>query len=408
MKIAFIVSEFPSVSQTFVLNQITGLIDRGNEVEIFAKKPGDNGKVHEDVKNYGLLDHTFYLKKTPSNRLSRIVKGIKIIFMGFLIKPSVIFRSLNFFKFGRRAINFDLFFLIFPFLKRGPYDIIHCHFGPNGLIGSRLKSIGIFKGKLITSFHAYDLTSYIGKKDKEIYKRLFEVGDLFQPVSVYWKKELMNLGCKEKKICVHRMGVDIEKFSFLTSRYSNFQEIRLISVARLVEKKGIEYGIIAFSKILAKYPNIEYFIIGDGPLKNHLLDLIVKLNIKNNIRIFGWMNQCEITEMMDKCTILLAPSITDKNGEKEGIPVVLMEAMAKGLPVISTYHSGIPELVINEKTGFLVDEKDISELANKIEYLISNPQIIKEFGIEGRKVIEENYNIQKLNDTLIKTYRELV
>ncbi len=353
MKIAFIVSEFPSVSQTFVLNQITGLIDRGNEVEIFAKKAGDNRPIHEDVISYGLLDHTFYFKKTPSNRLGRFVKGLKIIILGIFIKPSVIFRSLYFFfKYGRRAVNFDLLFQFFPFLNKGPYDIIHCHFGPNGIIGSRLKSIGIFKGKLITSFHAYDLTSYIQKKNERIYRILFEVGDLFQPVSDYWTKELINLGCKERKICVHRMGVNIEKFSFSASKYNNFQEIRLISVGRLVEKKGIEYGIMAFAKILEKYPNIEYFIIGDGPLKNHLRDVIEKLNIQKNITIFGWMNQSEVIETMNKCSILLAPSITDKNGEKEGIPVVLMEAMAKGLSVISTYHSGIPELVINEKPDF--------------------------------------------------------
>jgi colanic acid/amylovoran biosynthesis glycosyltransferase len=293
-------------------------------------------------------------------------------------------------------------------LDKKPYDIIHCHFGPSGLFGILLKSVGVIKGKLITSFHAYDLTSYLNQNEKNIYKKLFEMGDLFQPVSDYWKNELIQLGCKEEKINVHRMGIDLSKFSFSTTRYNDLSRIRFLSVNRLVEKKGTEYSIKAFARIAKKYPNLEYSIVGDGPLKNELLNLIEKLNVKNNISILGWLQQHDIQDLMDRFTILLAPSITDRDGEKEGIPVVLMEAMAKGLAVISTYHSGIPELINDNETGFLVKEKDVDGLANKMEYFILNPDKIEKFAIEARKVIEKYYNIQKLNKILLNTYHKMV
>ena len=408
MKIAFIVTEFPSLSQTFVLNQITGLIDLGQEVDIFALKAGDEGKIHDDVMSYKLLEHTDYFKNIPVNKFSRTIKAFTFIFTHIFRNPLPILRSFNFFKYGKLSISLSLLFYIIPFLDRKPYDIVHCHFGPSGLFGILLKSVGVIKGKLITSFHAYDLTSYIYQKNKNIYKNLFEIGDLFQPVSDYWKKELIKLGCKKNKISIHRMGIDVSKFSFSTMRYNDLSKIRFLSVNRLVEKKGIEYGIKAFARILEKYPNAEYCIVGDGPLKDDLLNLIETSNVKNSISVLGWMQQHDILDLMDRCTILLAPSITDSNGEKEGIPVVLMEAMAKGLAVISTFHSGIPELVIDNKTGLLVAEKDVDGLVNKMEYLISNPDKIKKMAIEARKVVEKHYKIQKLNKILLRTYQEMV
>ena len=102
------------------------------------------------------------------------------------------------------------------------------------------------------------------------------------------------------------------------------------------------------------------------------------------------------------------PSITASNGDQEGIPVVLMEAQATGLPIISTYHTGIPEVVIDGKSGFLVHEKDVDALAEKLEYLIKHPEIWPEMGRYGRKHVEEKYDIKKLNQQLVKIYQNLI
>ena len=406
MKIAFIVPEFPSISQTFILNQITGLIDRGHVVDIFAKKYNDQKIYHEEIRKYNLLNHTSYFQHLPLNKVIRVKKGFKFIFENIKSKNFKFLKSINFIYNGKNALSLNLLFESIPFIDKGPYDIIHCHFGPCGIIGADLKLAGIINGKLITSFHAYDLNCNILKKYKKHYRKLFQIGDLFQPVSNHWKRKLIKLGCNENKISIHRMGIDIQKFSF--KKFCDISKIRFLSVARLVEKKGIEYGIKAFAETKKTYPNIEYFIVGDGPLKSNLLNLINRLKVHKSVQILDWLTQSEILELMDKCTILLAPSVTDEKGEKEGIPVVMMEAMAKGLPVISTYHSGIPELVKNEQTGFLVNERDIKGLVKKMGCFIVNPNIIKDIALKGRKFIEENHDISVLNNKLLITYQNLI
>jgi colanic acid/amylovoran biosynthesis glycosyltransferase len=407
MKVAFIVTEFPSLSQTFVLNQITGLIDRGHDVDIFANGIADDSKIHEDVRKYNLLDRTCYYRGIiPKNKLFRLIKAANYVVRYMLKRPAVVLRSLNVFKYGRQAASFNLLFQIIPFLDKGPYDIIHCHFGPSGNIAVLLKEVGAIRGKVITAFHGYDLSSYIGKNGNRVYEKLFKKGELFLPISRRWKKKLINLGCPKGKVLVHRMGIDVGRLGFLQRKIRKSVKINILSVARLVEKKGVHYGIEAVAKVVKRYPFVQYEIAGDGPLKRDLVGLIDKLDIDENVKLLGWKQQNEISELMSHADILLAPSVTGKEGDQEGIPVVLMEAMARGLPVISTYHSGIPELVQDGRSGFLLRERDIDALAEKLEHLITHPEMRDQMGAEGRKYVEENYNIDKLNDRLVEIYKE--
>ena len=122
----------------------------------------------------------------------------------------------------------------------------------------------------------------------------------------------------------------------------------------------------------------------------------------------GWKDQHEVIEILNEASIMLAPSITSKDGDREGIPVGLMEAMAVGLPVVSTYHSGIPELVKDGISGFLVPERDVDALAQKLGYLIENPDKWAEMGLAGREYVENFYDINKLNDQLVDTYQNLL
>ena len=408
MKIAFLVNQFPRLSETFILNQITGLIDRGHEIDIFSYKPADIIKIHPDVEKYDLLKRTYYYETMPKNKFLRVIKGIYPIMINFHKKPMVILRSLNVLKYGKEAASLGLLYKIIPILDKNPYDIIHCHFGPNGKLGILLKEIGAISGKCITSFHGYDMSDYIRSHGNHTYDHLFKKGDLFLPISERWKEELIRLGCSGQKIIVHRMGIDTDNFTFRARIHRKDGRVKLLTIARLVEKKGVQYGIQAVAKVLKKYPGIEYRIVGDGPLKNTLEHLVKELNINKNVTLLGWKQQEEIIELMKDADILLAPSVTGENGDQEGIPVVLMEAMAQGLPVISTYHSGIPELVQDGESGFLVPERDISALSDRLEYLIDHPEIWFEMGKAGRKHVEENFDIDKLNDRLVDLYQQLI
>ncbi|GAI04953.1 unnamed protein product, partial [marine sediment metagenome] len=128
MKIAFIVGGFPSLSQTFILNQITRLIDMGHEVEIFARTNPKDKKVHSDVKKYHLVKRTHYI---PQNKIVCVLKAIFLIITNFHKSPVKILKSLNVFKYGKQALSLRLFYALISFQDTN-FDIIHCHFGPTG------------------------------------------------------------------------------------------------------------------------------------------------------------------------------------------------------------------------------------------------------------------------------------
>lgn len=416
MKIAFIVNNFPCLSQTFILNQITGLIDQGHEVDIYANDPGSDSKIHADVEKYNLLTRTYYFN-VPPVRIHRILKSLGLIFANRRKYPDVLNCTLKSFFVRKNVIRSQWMipYWAIPILEGQPYDVVHCHFGPCGLTGAQLKLLGLFKGKLITSFHGYDITTFIQShnnklsnqlfESKNIYQKLFKIGDVFLPISERWKQQLIRLGCDERRIRVHRMGIDIKTFTFTPRYLSSGQSVRIITIARLVEKKGVEYGIRAIAKLIAMNQCIEYSIVGDGPLKEDLQKLIDDLNISRNVRLLGWKQQHEIVELLNSSHILLAPSVTSKDGDQEGIPVVLMEAMAMGLPVVSTQHSGIPELVEDGISGYLVPERDVDALAERLHHLVKHPALWVGMGKSGREYVEAHYNIDRLNKKLVDIYQ---
>ncbi|GAG59657.1 unnamed protein product, partial [marine sediment metagenome] len=214
-------------------------------------------------------------------------------------------------------------------------------------------------------------------------------------------------GCNKERIILHRMGINLGIFKFSERRIQSNESIKILTVGRLVEKKGHKYAIKAIAKIVKRYKNIEYIIAGDGSLRKELENLVSELEIKNYVEFLGVVEQNEVLKLYRQAHIFVLPSITASNGDQEGIPIVLMEAQATGLPVISTYHSGIPEVIVDGESGFLVPEKDIDALTQKIEYLIEHSEIWPEMGRAGRKFIEERYDINKLNKRLVEIYRAL-
>ena len=413
MKIAFILSEFPSLSQTFILNQITGLLDRGHDVAIYAQSPKNEPAVHNDVKRYNLLERTIYYRAAPQTipavKLLRPIKALGLVMANLHKRPLPLLKSLNVLKYGDTAISVKAVSETLTLLDAiGEYDIVHCHFGPNGNLAAWLKDIGAIRGKIITTFHGYDITRRIKTKGEKEYAHLFDVGDLFLPISTRWKNELFRLGCQEEKTLVHRMGIDTNKFLFSPRQPKSDGRVHLFTVARLVEKKGVEYAIRAVARILKKHPQIEYKIAGDGPLKDQLNELVETLNLSDHVKLLGWKQQAEIVKLMAEADILLAPSVTSQDGDQEGIPVVLMEALAQGLPVLSTWHSGIPELIQDGKSGFLVPERDADALTEKLAYLLEHPQEWPQMGRAGRDYVEKHYDINILNDQLVLLYQQLL
>jgi colanic acid/amylovoran biosynthesis glycosyltransferase len=412
MRIAFIVGKFPTLSETFILNQIVGLIEQGQEIDIYAQQPGDTAKIHPDVERYQLLERTYYVpEQRPANYLMYVIKAIGLLLANFHKNPVVFLRSLNVFKYGKEAVSLRMLYAtssLLPFLSKKPYDIIHCQFGPLGFLGMYFRMIAVPKAKVITSFRGSDLTMYLSQYGDGIYQKVFDKGDFFLPISNFFKNKLIDLGCDEKKIVVLHSGIDCSRFSFTTRRPHPDGKVRIVSTGRLVEKKGIEYGIRAVAKLAKMNLDIEYNIIGDGSLKPDLKQLIQELDVGNIVNLLGWKQQQEVVQILNDSHIFVAPCVTSKDNNQEGIPNVLKEAMAMGLPVVSTHHSGIPELVEDGVSGFLVAERDVNALTEKLSYLIAHSEVWPEMGASGRAYVEKHYEIGQLNDHLAKIYEKLL
>lgn len=411
MRVAVVVAYFPSVSQTFVLNQITGLLDRGHEVDIFAvaPEPGEGSSAeHPEVGAYRLLERVHYEPVRPRGRMLRALRTIPVLARHYGRCPRIALHALRSVR-GGSAGNGSAVQLLWqgiPFLGRPAYDVILCHFGTSGERALALRDAGILRGPIVTAFHGADVSRYVAQQGRAVYADLFARGDLFLPVSDFWRRRLIALGCPPEKTIVHRMGVELRRFAF-TPRHLRERggcgTVRILTVARLVEKKGVEYAVRAIAALRDRgVTNVEYRILGDGPLRPRLARLIRELGVGDMVQLLGDGDQARVARAMRRAHLFVAPSVTAADGDMEGIPVSLMEAMACGLPVVSTYHSGIPELVVDGVTGFLTPERDVDALALALQHLVEHPARWPAMGAAARAVVERQHSIEVLNDRLVE------
>lgn len=384
MRIAFVVGPFPLLGETFIINQITGLLDLGHDVEIFAEwnplPRYSQGMLHSDVSEYQLLRRVHYFG------LPR--ESIKLHVPHELANRYSSFRL------------FDLF-------KRRSFDIVQSHFGPYGILAIRLKQRGI-PGKYVTTFHGYDVNSYPNIKGGDIYKVLFRDGDLFTANTNFTKQRLVELGCEEKKIVVLPVGLKMESFRLRARLIGTKERVRILTVGRLVEKKGHEYAIKAIGKIAARHGDVLYTIVGDGPLMGRLKRLVAELKLQGNVEFLGALEDDQLSNVYEQAHIFVLPSVTASDGDREGQALVLQEAQAKGLPVVSTLHDGIPEGVLDGESGLLVPEKSVDALAAAMQYLIDHPALWPVMGKNGRKFVEARYDSRIVNRKLIDSYTSLL
>jgi len=181
----------------------------------------------------------------------------------------------------------------------------------------------------------------------------------------------------------------------------------VLSIGRFVEKKGLKYAIEAVENVHKTGRNLHYSIVGDGVLRGALEKKIADSQIQHLVDLIGWQDHDSITRILSGAHILIAPSVTADDGDQEGIPNVLKEAMATGLPVLGTLHSGIPELVENGVSGYLVPEREVAALTGRLIDLCDHPEKWAEMGTRGREKVEADFNTDKINDELEQIYMRL-
>ena len=400
MRICFIVGAFPSLSETFILDQMAGLADAGHEIMIYAGARGDEAVVHEAVIRYGFLNRTYFYQDKPRSRLLRLVKFFGLFPKVFCHMPLPALRALSFIRYGRDALSLNLFFRLASFADARDADVVLCHFGPNGLVGIQMKELGVLTGKIVVAFHAADITAYVRRHGCGVYRDLFIKGDRFLPVSEDARTKLLELGCPDGKMRVHAMGVDVAGFSALAPRLIAGPVLRILSVARLVEKKGIGYGLEAVAGLVREGVSCMYTIVGDGPLREQLQARARELGISPYVCFIGGQPAERVKGLLKEADVLVAPSVRASNGDEEGIPVVLMEAMAAGVLVVTTRTGGVGELVVDALNGLIVPEHDVGALVQALKRVCQDPAMREALVAAARGTIAARHDSRVLNRTL--------
>lgn len=410
LKVAFLIAErFPEPIGSFLLDQITSFIEKGINIKVFVLHKKESAE-HENIKKYNVLERTAFLN-VPKKEYVRFFDALPILVRGLFTNPIKVLKSFNVKRYGKMALtlNFLYWYNALPKLQQ-EFDIIHCHFGVVGLMGLYLKDIGL-KGKLVTSFYGSDIANYPKKVGEEVYVPLFKTGDIFIANSNTVKKNLMKYGCPEEKIA-NIIPVAIKSDKFVPSGKSKKPKdyIRILTVGRLMEEKGHIYALEAIAEIVKRnYHKIKYVIVGDGPEREKLQDLVSKLQIERYVDFLGRVDDKEIIEQYKMAHIFILPSIhATKYFSEEGQGMVNQEAQLMELPVISTNVGGIPEGMLDGKSGFVVPEKNSNAIAEKIEVLINNPPLREKMGKEGRKFVKSRYAPEKMAEDLIEVYKNIL
>lgn len=410
MRIAIFSNKFPLLSETFVINQIVGLIELGAHVDIITTETLSDNIMHESVRKYALLDKVV-LKKSPmpTGKLRKVLAMLNRIVKLILRGRFIDLLQITFDSHLDKWQKFDLINRIS--VNQGKplkYSNVICHFGQYGYYVCKLRQLGLIAGPISTIFHGQEVSRYkMVEEYKPVYKKLFLEGDLMLPISDLWKGRLISWGANPTKVTVHRMGVDVNDFQMRALEQPLSNPIKVIQVGRLTEKKAILDSINAVV-ICAKKIDVQFTIIGEGELYEDAKQLINSFNASHYIHLLGKQPQEVVKQKLDSADIFLLPSVTANDGDMEGIPVALMEAMAKGLITLSTYHSGIPELIENEISGFLVEEGNVEDIAKSIIKINQLPLgKLQSIRLSARKVCEDRFNNLMLNKNLLSIHETI-
>jgi len=279
-------------------------------------------------------------------------------------------------------------------LARLDAQVLHIYFGH---IAIHLRPlIQASPRPVVVSFHGADAGVDMEKPAHLAAMRaVFAAAAQIQCRSLSLADDLASLGCPREKIHLQRTGIPLEEWPFAPRNpHPPNGSWRILQSCRLIAKKGVDTTLQAFQKIAAAYPQATLVIAGDGPQKAGLEQLAATLGIAEKVTFTGFLTQENLRREVYLSQLFVHPSRTSADGNREGIPNSLLEAMASGVPVIATHHGGIPEAVTDGESGVLINESDADALAEKALALLAGPQHMAALAHRARGVIETSFDRQ--------------
>lgn len=371
LSVGFMVHDFPVYSETFVVESAEGLVAAGHELEILAI----DGQGPAVAAWPELRART----RRSTARLSLPGRGGRAI---DLARQALVLRH------------------------RPSYDILHCQFGTTGFSAMTFERLGLLRTRaMVVHLRGYDITTFVRARGEGVYAPLFERADLFIANCEHFRDHAIDLGCSPDKIEVIGSPIDTGRFSPPAGRTTAPRpHVRLVTVGRLVEKKGIADVIAALGLLRDSGRDATLDILGDGPLGRDLAAQVADLGLGASVRFHGAASGAEVIAALHAADIAVTASVTASNGDKDAAVNTAKEALATGIPVIGTFHGGIPELVIPGENGDLVPERDPAALADAIARLMDDPPLRARYGAAGRRKVVEEYDKTAILDKTLAAY----
>jgi len=285
--------------------------------------------------------------------------------------------------------------------------VLHVYFGHIAV--HLLPLIRAWKYPSVVSFHGADVMVDMDKPAyREATLQMLDAVALILVRSESLRKALVNLGCDPKKISIQRTGIPLEEFPFRQRVFPKNGEWQFVQAGRLIEKKGLPVTIRAFEVFVRQYPNAMLTIAGEGPLRRELERLARELKIGRRVSFTGFLSQEQLREIYYRSHIFLHPSQIGRDGNQEGIPNSMLEAMATGLPVFATEHGGIPEVIEHGVSGVLVPERDEFTLVETLLSSVQNPDLLGRIGHAGERAVQKNFDLSTQAQRLDEIYLETI
>lgn len=281
-------------------------------------------------------------------------------------------------------------------------DVIHAHFGPQGVLAAgAVRGLGV---PVLTSFYGYDVSESLrSPRWRRWYRDLWSGANSVLVLSNAMRAAVQEVGCPRDRVAVVPFGKRLSEYPF---RLRASAPRRFVSVGRLVEKKGHLDAIQAIAANRARGVEASLTIIGEGELEGALRDHVARARLEDCVRLVGALPHRETVRHMSEADAFILCSRTGSTGDQEGVPTVLMEAQALGLPCVTTWHAGIPEVIPEANHSLLAPEGDVAAIAAIIRRLVDAPAPeIEGISRRGAEHIRENYELARVTERLLAAYR---
>ncbi len=401
LRIAFFVTNFPKLSEVFILNQALALIERGHEIDIFALTSPVESHVQPGTERLEGRVRTAGMPRSPLRRFAALPGLLSRNRFGEALK------CLDPLREGAEAITLrHLFRLDSVRAQKLDYDIVHAQLGSVARQVALLRRLGHIRAPIVSSFRGSDLSRYLAHGMPGAYREVFSVSSFIMPVAARWVDPLASLGCPRDKIRHLPSGIPMARIPLREERPRGGDDFpRIVSACRLERYKGIHHGLDAFRIVRERHPSAIYEIFGDGPERQKLMAQAQRLGISDNVRWHGAVHHDEILRTLPQCDLHWFTTITRFDGRTEGVPNILKETQATGLPAVAFDHPGVDEVLLPDETGVVVPEGDAAALADASLRLFADPDLARRMGALATGRAREIYDLEHLTDRLEAIYR---